>query len=335
MTTPSVSIPSDKGTLFPAYTIRPTTGDDYPALADLINATQPNFPATAEGLREGDLRRPDYCHIARWVAEREGQLIGLGQLVQHPDSYDPHTIHPNVRVRAEYEGQGLGRGLYAIIEAAARRLGMTLFRAAMGENNPRAVDFAQKQGYTEYGRRIESALSLATFDPTPFVEIVPTLAAQGIELRTYSQLAGDAALERMVYDLQMTTEVEVPVPFPFTPPPFEDYRANVLHHPKIPHDGIIVAVAGRALVGMTMHYHVNQQHINVDYTGVQREYRGKGIALALKVAGAIYAQNCGAATLFTTNDPDNPAILTVNQKLGFVPRPALLMMQKQLIVDRE
>jgi mycothiol synthase len=336
MYTPPTTTPADRGiapaTAPEAYTIRPATSDDYAAIADLINSTNPNFPATADGIREGDARRPEYCQFARWVAEQAGTMIGLGLFVQHPDSYDPHTLHVNVRVHPDYEGRGIGRALYATVEQAALALGMTLFRTAMGEEHPRAVAFALKAGYEEYGRRIESELDLTTFDPTPFASLVPNLSAKGIELRTYTQLAGDPELDRLLYELQMTTEADVPIPFPFTPPPFAEYRDDVLNHPKIPHDGIIVAVSGRELVGMTMHHHVNPVHINVDYTGVRRDFRGKGIALALKVLGATYAQSCGAKTLFTTNDPDNPAILTVNQKLGFVPRPALLMMRKA--VDR-
>lgn len=338
MQTPSFTTSPHEGTTpvsgkdSPPYTIRPATGDDYTALADLINRTNPNFPATADGIREGDIRRPAYCKSARWVAERGGTLIGMGQYVQYPDSYDPHTVYAGVRVHPAEQGRGMGQALYAIVEQAALALGMTLFRVQIGEEHQRAVAFAEKAGYHEYGRRIESELDLTTFDPAPFATIFPSLSANGIEIRTYHQLAGDPALDRLIYDLQMTTEVEVPVPFPFTPPPFEAYRADVLNHPKIPHDGIIVAIAGRELVGMTMHYHVNDAHINVDYTGVRGDFRGKGIALALKAAGATYAQNWGATTLFTTNDLANPAILTVNRKLGFVPRPALLLLKKEVSV---
>ncbi len=315
---------------FPAYTIRPTTGDEYQALADLINLTGPNFPATAEGMQEGDARRPGYCKAARWVAEQDGTFIGIGQFVQFPDSYDPRTVYASVRVHPDKQGRGIGRALYTNVEQCALTLGMTLIRAQLGEEHRRGVAFAEKAGYHEYGRRIESELNLATFDPAPFAAILPTLSKNGIEVCTYRQMAGDPDLDRWVYDLQMSTEADVPIPFPFTPPPFEEYRADVLNHPKIPHDGIILAMAGREIVGVTMHHHVNNDHINVDFTGVRRDFRGNGIALALKVAGTTYAQRCGAKTLFTTNDPANPAILTVNQKIGFVPRPALLLLKKEV-----
>lgn len=330
MDTLPISVSPDIGDNSFPYIIRPATTHDYDAVATLINQTQPNFPATAEGLREADIRRPDYCKSARWVAESDGYIVGVGGYAQHPDLYEARTVHPHVRVHPDYESQGIGRALYAVVEAHAIANHIRMFRSSVSEDKLRAVAFALKAGYTEYAQRIESALDLTTFDPTPYVTVIPALSDAGIEMRTYADLVGDPALERAVYDLQMSTEVDVPLPIPFTPPPFEEYRANVLNHPKIPHDGIILAIAGRDVVGMTMHHRVNDEHINVDYTGVGHGYRGKGLAFALKVAGSLYAQASGAKTLFTTNDPSNPAILAVNKRLGFVPRPALLMMKKEI-----
>jgi mycothiol synthase len=330
MDTLPTSTPANHGADSRSYTIRPASTNDYGAIADLINQTQPNFPATAEGLREADVRRPDYCKAARWVAEADGRIIGIGGYAQYPDWYEAQTAHPYVRVLPAYEGRGIGRTLYALVEEHAIAAGIHVFSSSVGEDKRRAFDFASKAGYSEFSRRIESALDLTTFDPTAFTTVIPHLAEKGIEIRTYTMLEGDPALERAVYDLQMGTEVDVPLPMPFTPPPFEEYRANVLNHPKIPHDGIILAVAGRELVGITTHHQVNDEHINVDYTGVRQDYRGKGIAFALKVAGATYAYHTGAKTLFTTNDPDNPAILALNWRLGFVPRPALVMVKKGL-----
>jgi len=56
-------------------------------------------------------------------------------------------------------------------------------------------------------------------------------------------------------------------------------------------------------------------------TGVLSEYRGRKIVLALKLAAIRYAQEHGAISMRTKNDSLNPAILRLNQKLGYRAQP--------------
>ncbi|GCE09357.1 hypothetical protein KDAU_66860 [Dictyobacter aurantiacus] len=56
-------------------------------------------------------------------------------------------------------------------------------------------------------------------------------------------------------------------------------------------------------------------------TGVEPEYRGRGIALALKLLVIRCARKYGVAYLRTNNDSENVPMLTVNRKLGYLPVP--------------
>ena len=67
------------------------------------------------------------------------------------------------------------------------------------------------------------------------------------------------------------------------------------------------------------------QSAGIEYTGVLKEYRGKGIAFAVKVVATVEGAKAGVKQIRTNNDPDNPAILRLNQKMGFraVPGPVI------------
>ena len=59
-------------------------------------------------------------------------------------------------------------------------------------------------------------------------------------------------------------------------------------------------------------------------TGVHRDYRGKGLALAVKLKAIDYAKQKGAKFIRTHNDSNNMPMLNVNQKLGYEKMPGLI-----------
>jgi GNAT superfamily N-acetyltransferase len=73
-------------------TIRPLTPDDYPAMAAIINVTERDEDVTADELRLADERRYPKCKRQVWLAERDGQAIGLTSLSQYPDFYHLHKL---------------------------------------------------------------------------------------------------------------------------------------------------------------------------------------------------------------------------------------------------
>ena len=58
-------------------------------------------------------------------------------------------------------------------------------------------------------------------------------------------------------------------------------------------------------------------------TGVDRAYRGRKIAQALKLQTILYAKACGADSIATQNDSVNAPMLAINRKLGYVRQEGL------------
>jgi len=66
------------------------------------------------------------------------------------------------------------------------------------------------------------------------------------------------------------------------------------------------------------------------HTGVLKEYRGRKIALALKLLAIRFARACGATYIRTNNDSQNAPILAINEKLGYKPQQGLFRCLKEL-----
>lgn len=52
-----------------------------------------------------------------------------------------------------------------------------------------------------------------------------------------------------------------------------------------------------------------------------RDYRGRGLAQALKLQTVLLARRAGMRTIRTNNDSLNAPMLAVNRKLGYRPEP--------------
>src|SRR5205085_2500645 len=65
-------------------------------------------------------------------------------------------------------------------------------------------------------------------------------------------------------------------------------------------------------------------------TAIHAEYRGRGIALALKLKTIAYAQQHGFHEIRTAVESNNPSMLAINAKLGFVQGPGLVLFEKRL-----
>ena len=55
------------------------------------------------------------------------------------------------------------------------------------------------------------------------------------------------------------------------------------------------------------------------FTGTSREHRGRGLALAVKLATTRWAAENGLTQIVTMNDETNAPMLAVNRRLGYVP----------------
>ncbi len=315
--------------------IRPFAESDYACLAALRGRLYPDWPATVESLRYDDSiwEADRFDRLRLTVEDAAGRPVAFGQIHHTIYEFHPQRYGLWIWVDPDHQRRGIGGRLYARLLEELHARNATSARATVRESHPEAVAFAERRGFVEVQREAVSELDVTGFDPAPFAEAIPRVEAQGIEIVTLPRARADDpdALPK-IHALFSACDADVPSVTPVTPAGFEHWLAEEVESPRALPDAFFLARDGGEYVGVS-----NLQRASGDptvlaqhLTGVLREYRGRGIAMALKVAGIAYARAHGFRLIRTGNDVTNRPMLRINEALGFVRQPAWIEMEKAL-----
>lgn len=296
--------------------IRPYTPEDYPVIAQIINAARPHWQTTADDLRYADETRDPKCKFGLWIAEDAGEPLGVTLHTQYSDLYAPHEFWVNTYVLPDYQRRGVGRALFTHLLAAMQGLQPQRLKVSLREDQRSGLAFAGSEGFTETSRRWEAILDVSTCDLSPYAETEAHLGE--VMLKSYADLADDPDRDRKLHVLQTMLDADVPIDELVTPMAFEQYQKTFLQHPNFVPEGSFIAVEGEQYIGMSTFMRTSDTGLDIELTGVLREYRRRGIALALKVRGIRFAQVAGYREIRVMNDPTNTGMMAINQQLGFL-----------------
>lgn len=311
--------------------IRTYTSDDFPGIVNLNNSAYPDMPATVEDYIEAEKRRDPKCKFQRWVAVEAGQIVGTGAYLQELWTYHPQKFKLAGGVLPQYQRRGIGAALYERVMEGLALFDPIELRVQVREDHPQSMPFFEKRGFGEHMRDRESHLDVAAFDPTPYEGLEDKLRAQGIEIKTFRQLEGDADRDRQVYDLEWELLEDVPDSADLTQVPYDKWHEDIIESPLFLEDGYFVAVDDGEYVGMSNLWDNRASDaLDTGLTGVVRSHRRGGIATALKVRAIAYARAHGHPVIKTGNEVNNRPMLSINERLGFVPRPEWITLRKVL-----
>jgi len=316
-----------------ATTPRLFTPDDYEGYTAVGNSCYPEYPSTVEEIRHQDeIWDHSKYFLRRIVVEQDGKIVGAADLNHSRWTFDPDKYHIEVKVDPDLRRRGIGRAMYEDLLAAARDRGAKELIANVKESMTDGLEFALHGGFAEVKRDWESRLDAERFDFSAFAEAPRRVAEAGIRITTLTEdTAKDpTALER-IYELDCDCGRDVPSTDPFTPLAFEDWRKEVLESPSSTPDAFYLAVSpeGRYLgVSNLWRSLEDPTFIWQGLTGVRREARGQGIAMALKLKTVEYARAHTIREIKTWNDQRNQPMLRINEAMGFVKQPAWIEMRK-------
>ncbi len=303
--------------------IRPGNGDTV-AMVDLINLVHP--PAervTIEEFRHQETLRSPNDAWNRLVAVEGDQLIALAD-VANSQLRPPEKFTLYMAVHPEFRRRGIGTELEGRQRPFARQHGGRVVTALIRENDTGSRRFLERLGYHEAYRRFEMELDVERFEWGRYPRWRDRLG--NLRLFTLADAGPREDNLKKLYALSVILGEDVPHP---DGPPRYSYEVfkKWASGPGARDDAVFIVADGDQWVGTSGMGVPEGRPAYTFFTGVSREYRGRGLATVLKVAAIEYAKTHGVTAMRTTNDTVNHPMVAVNEKLGYRRLPARVAMR--------
>ena len=316
--------------------LRPFREEDYPRFVEIGNLSDSEFRWTVEEARyqeeSWDHRR--YVKQRFMAEDASGQVVGYGRINHVPDEFHPRKYYLVVVVDPSYRHRGVGAAIYEWLLAELRTRGAAAARSGVSkETETESIQFLTRRGFTEMQRGWQVRLDVASVDLARFAGAGDRAAGQGITLTPLAaEQARDPDALWKAYELTIACEQDVPSTDPVTETSFEHFLSYAVRSPNALPEAFFIARDRARYIGLSALYRplALPGVLNQGLTGVRREYRGRGIAMALKLQTVRYARERGYREIRTWNDGRNRPMLRINEALGFVKQPAWISFQKSL-----
>jgi GNAT superfamily N-acetyltransferase len=248
---------------------------------------------------------PERADARAWVAEANGRSVGRVECFRNFFTEGSRNGVLSVAVRSSHRRMGIGTTLYELGLAHARTLELGALLSSFHENDA-GIAFATKHGF-----RLVRAEAEAAIDPRAVHEPAPA----DVDLRPVSSVD-----PHLVYAVDLEATLDMPQTETIDHIPYDEWVDHVLRHPGFTTEGSFVAMVDdvAAAVSMLLVDLDSGRAVSM-FTGTLRAYRGRGLALAVKLASIHWATEHGITVLATTNDETNTAMLAINRRLGYVP----------------
>lgn len=325
--------------MIPMYTHRLVEEDDFPRVAELLNLVD-REPTSVDDLLNWARNGPDGRIYTRMVGFNEdGQMVGFAHVVRW-SWMPPGQVWARIVVDPTQRHCGAGTYLYERAVEIARSHHATHIMSEVGEDCPECLRFAEHRGFHIEHHTFESRLNLATFDEASFAGVIEAVEATGIRFFTLADLGNTDEARRHLYEINMRFAIDNPGRAGHSTMTYEEFTGRVFNSRWFRPDGQIIAAdstnatdpndsekwVGLAAVG----YYPKSNSMHNAFTGVDRTYRGRHIALALKLQAIRVARAYNATSIWTDNDSQNAPMLAINRKLGYKREPGIYEMLKKL-----
>lgn len=218
--------------------------------------------------------------------------------------------------------KGVGRRL---LDAATDGLqGEAFVRVA--ESDEESLGFAHRRGFVE--RKIDFPFLI---DPQKVdSSLLQAWSESEIEIVFMADL-DSGEFRRAIHELFETVRIDIPRATPPKRMDFEQFEAHVLGDDAFCWEGSLVARDSKGgLIGMSGVFNGGESHtLDQWLLAVRREWRGRGLARALKARGLLWARANGIREIRTDNDSRNAPMLSINDRIGFIRQRGLWSLSKK------
>jgi len=286
-------------------------------LLDLLNLYYLEPSATEQWLSEQEEEIAEGNLLRQMVAlDAEGKLAGYSYVRRKYSTWDPGRLHLWAIVAPAVRRQGIGSILYEDLLRFAHEHDAYRLDTEVRDDDSASRAFAERRGFRLDRHMFSSRLDVQAFEEADFAGAIEAAEATGIRFFSMSDLGNTPEAQRTLYELNKYVDSEVPGERVF--PSFEEFSESVFRSPWYVPEGQIIAAYADRWVGMSaVGYFPETDAMYVMITGVDSEYRGRKIGLALKLLTHRCARRIGVKHLYTGNDTHNAPMLAINEKLGY------------------
>jgi mycothiol synthase len=312
--------------------LRPHDPHDDEWVVRLWRRLDPEYPPLAvEEYRALVKSLPSQAVHERFVVEHAGEIVGHGSLLQKFWVEQQGSFAGEIGVEPGFWRRGVGTALYDRMVQAASELRAVRLYGAVRDDRPDSLHFAEKRGFVPTGHVTRmSRLDVREVDLEGYEGLDERLRADNIDVTTLARLGPeDDGVLRRLHQVSMSTAQDEPGSEAFSMP-FEQWRDTFLTQPGISPDSTWVATHGTEFIGTTT---LRRQGGNSAWNqgmGVERAYRGRGVARLMKQRTVEWARDNGVDFLYTGNDVDNPRMYAINVRLGYRPLPSRTELVKEM-----
>jgi GNAT superfamily N-acetyltransferase len=231
----------------------------------------------------------------------------------------PDVVFALITVLEPHRRQGVGKALFEVVSESARARGIGVLESFVDEAEAASVAFATERGFEAVERFERLVLELTA---------VGDIAATTAEDVRIARWAGDEATARGAYAVALEAYRDEPDGEHNIVEPYEAWLAHDFARLATTAPTFVALVGGEVVgysqLTMTSARPGEAAHA---FTGVKRSWRGRGVATALKRTQIRWAKENGVERLATQNEERNAPMLKINERLGYRPIGARLLVR--------
>jgi RimJ/RimL family protein N-acetyltransferase/N-acetylglutamate synthase-like GNAT family acetyltransferase len=310
-------------------TLRPAEPErDFAQLATWFSMLEDDA-LPEQGLKEYYEKRRELI-IQRIAENEEGELQGFYWVYFN----NAESCNIDLFVKPERRRQGFGKRLYEDLEQSVKNAQAKEINVTIMDSSLESRIFAEQRGFSERWHFIPMRLNLETFNDKPYDDIIAKLKGDGFRFTSMEELGNTEEAQRHLYTLNDETNLDVPGRNgEHTWSSFDDFKERVCQTDWYKSGGqkVVIDTATGDWVAMSAISRFQNHAYNL-HTGVDRNYRGRKLAQAVKVMALRYARDIlKVNTVHTDHNTMNQPIIAIDRKFGYVEMPGTFVMKKVLV----
>jgi GNAT superfamily N-acetyltransferase len=322
----------------PVIHIRPfiPTAADYAAISVIGASTPPAYALDYEFRSVDDWGALDDSFaqagrpLLRYLAEADRQIVAYAYCFEIAWAPPAGRYWCVIRVLPDYGRRGIGERLYQQLLADLQARGANAALLELDDTLAVLRPALERRGFRALLHSWAFSLDPRTCDLAAFA--APDQRLRGLQITTLAaELARGADWLPPLHQLYSAVAGDVPIPLH---PHLAASPAWLAEQALGLPDAFFIVRDGMRYIGMSyLHRDDDDPGLLLQrITAIHAEYRGRGIALALKLKTIEYARQHGFHEIHTAVESNNPSMLAINAKLGFAQGPGLALFEKKLRV---